>query len=371
MTRPHTAGYTVLDYKGYDWRLSLSDAVTKLDAFIDANAGDGGKVFLVAHSMGGLLARAYVADANRAKKVAGVVTVGTPYLGAPVMALRMASGRSGTALDFRLNPDQVAEIIRYSPGIQQLLPSPAYFTDLDTAYFQPATGDVLDTYQKTANYFAQRNYLSTNILDIAKAFHAGLDGFDHNFFATGRYTVLYSQDTRTALTIGEKHCRHASKPCIYVKEYGWGDKTVPVGSSDLRRLPEISRAGITFCGYTDSTQHYKEHGDLLLDDRVIADVIHVLKDEPTEHCVPDTVARAAAASAGFREYTVWGEGRVQVIDAQGNFTGVDDSGFLVPRFGRCHLFVHRRRRDCDYAIRCSLSTCDSSDRQPVYAGGEF
>lgn len=48
-----TAGFNVLGYDGYDWRLTLDDAVVKLDTFIDANTSPGGKVFLVAHSMGG------------------------------------------------------------------------------------------------------------------------------------------------------------------------------------------------------------------------------------------------------------------------------------------------------------------------------
>ena len=72
MAAARIAGFQVLEYKGYDWRLDLQDAVGKLDAYIDANVGSGGKVYLVAHSMGGLLARAYVADATRAAKIAHV-----------------------------------------------------------------------------------------------------------------------------------------------------------------------------------------------------------------------------------------------------------------------------------------------------------
>ena len=56
------ADFEVLEYPGYDWRLNLNDSVAKLNVFVDANKGSAGRVYLVAHSMGGLLARAYVAD---------------------------------------------------------------------------------------------------------------------------------------------------------------------------------------------------------------------------------------------------------------------------------------------------------------------
>ncbi len=322
------AGYPVLNYPGYDWRLSLTDAVVKLDTFIDANAGMGGKVFLVAHSMGGLLARAYVADATRANKIAGVVTVGTPYLGAPQLAHAVASGKPGTPVDFKLNPDQIKNLSRSAPGIQQLLPSAAYFTGLTEGYYQSVTGATLD-YTNTVDYFVQQNYVRSNVLSMANAFHAGLDGFNKNFYAQGRYTVLYAQNRNTPSGVREKRCWFGGNLCIDVDKRLMGDGSVPVGSSDLSRLSAASRSGVSFCGYTGSEKDYKEHGDLFLDDRVIADVLHIVKGKPTVNCSGPASVRAATAPVGFREYTVWGEGRVQVVDAQGNFTGVDESGFLV------------------------------------------
>ena len=323
------AGFPVLNYPGYDWRLSLTDAVAKLDTFIDANVGAGGKVFLVAHSMGGLLARAYVADATRANKIAGVVTVGTPYLGAPELAKAVASGKPGTPVDFRLNSDQIRILARSAPGIQQLLPSAAYFTGLTAGYYQPVTGATLDTYQKTADYFVQQNYVRDNVLSMADTFHVGLDGFNNNFYAQGRYTVLYAQNRYTPSSVRERRCWFGGNLCIDVDRRLLGDGSVPVGSSDLRRLSADSRLGVTLCGFTGSERDYKEHGYLFLDERVIADVLHVLKGEPTVNCSSPSSLRAAAAPTGFREFTVWGEGRVIVVDAQGNFTGVDESGFLV------------------------------------------
>lgn len=323
------AGFTVLAYNGYDWRLSLTDAVAKLDTFINANTSPSSQLYLVAHSMGGLLARAYVADATRAAKVAGVVTVGTPYLGAPLMAQSMVSGKTDSPLDWRLSPDQIREIIRYSPGIQQLLPSSAYVSGLRSGYYLPANGTSLNTYQEIVDYFVQQGYLRSNTLQIAEEFHAALDGFDRNFHAEGRYTVLYSVASTVPTTIREKRCWFGSQNlCVDVKYWRMGDGTVPLGSSDLRWMPDSSRAGVTFCAYS-GLGTVKEHQDLLRDTQVVADVLHVLKGEPTQNCNAQVAARSVDAPASFREYTVWGDGRVQVVDAEGNFTGVDEDGILV------------------------------------------
>ncbi len=325
-------GFNVLPYDGYDWRLTLTDAVTKLDTFIDANRGSGGKVYLVAHSMGGLLARAYVADAARAEKVAGVVTVGTPYLGAPVMAQRMVTGKTGTPIDRLLDSTQIKEIIHRSPGIQQLLPTTAYVGGLSKSYYLPVTGVSLNSYQEIADYFVQQNFLSGQTLDVAEAFHADLDGFDRNFYAQGRYAVLYTSDHETPSFIREKNCWFGDEDdvCgIDVERRLMGDETVPIGSSNLDRLSSAARADVAFYKCEDSEQNFKTHGDLFLDNRIIEDVLHLLKGEAVEHCDIETTLQASAAPTGFRQYTVWGEGRVQVVDAQGNITGVDESGILV------------------------------------------
>ncbi len=76
------ADFTVFTFP-YDWRLGIDENADNLNTFIGKKVGAGNKVILVGHSMGGLVARAYVSDSTRAAKVAKVVTVGTPYLGTP------------------------------------------------------------------------------------------------------------------------------------------------------------------------------------------------------------------------------------------------------------------------------------------------
>ena len=71
----------------YDWRLSNDSHFAALDKRIDEALKENpkaGKVVLLAHSMGGLIARAYLlSSSQRAMRVDKLITIGTPYWGAP------------------------------------------------------------------------------------------------------------------------------------------------------------------------------------------------------------------------------------------------------------------------------------------------
>ena len=69
----------------YDWRKDVSLTTSQLDASISAILTQTGasKVQIIAHSMGGLVARNYISNSTRAEKVDSLVTLGTPHAGAP------------------------------------------------------------------------------------------------------------------------------------------------------------------------------------------------------------------------------------------------------------------------------------------------
>ena len=80
----------------FDWRKNVTNALAGLDAIVErARAAHGGaKARVIAHSMGGLVTRAYVNDPARAAKLSHVVTVGTPYWGSPKSLLPLARGET-------------------------------------------------------------------------------------------------------------------------------------------------------------------------------------------------------------------------------------------------------------------------------------
>ena len=71
----------------YDWRLDNGTHFEALDRKIDAALKENPKatkVMLMAHSMGGVIARAYILSSpQRAARVDSLITIGTPYWGAP------------------------------------------------------------------------------------------------------------------------------------------------------------------------------------------------------------------------------------------------------------------------------------------------
>lgn len=112
------------DFYPYDWRRSLDLLGKDLAADID---DEGRPLCIVAHSMGGLVARASLAHAP--KNLRRIIQLGTPNLGsyAPVQAFRGASGTVDKVakLDLQHSAAELAEIFASFPGLLQMIPEPA------------------------------------------------------------------------------------------------------------------------------------------------------------------------------------------------------------------------------------------------------
>lgn len=123
----------------YDWRLSIRDAaarlVDKLEAWLPEFERQRQPVHLVAHSMGGLVVRAMIADGGRGTAVwrrilalpnSRFMMLGTPNLGSHE-AVRWLTGHNPTQaklslLDFAHGTDQIIDIVNRFPGLLELLP---------------------------------------------------------------------------------------------------------------------------------------------------------------------------------------------------------------------------------------------------------
>jgi pimeloyl-ACP methyl ester carboxylesterase len=88
ITRLNELGYTeenkYLSILFYDWRKPLDSNIARLKQRIDAVKADTGQaeVDLVGHSLGGLVARAYIQSDSYGGDVAHLVTLGSPHTGA-------------------------------------------------------------------------------------------------------------------------------------------------------------------------------------------------------------------------------------------------------------------------------------------------
>ena len=111
------------DFWPYDWRTSIAGAGKALAAVI---AKENRDVQIVAHSMGGLVARAALAHVGAPLK--RIVMLGTPNAGsfAPVQAFR---GVGGTVplldrIDLHHSAAELARIFGTFPGLMEMMPAP-------------------------------------------------------------------------------------------------------------------------------------------------------------------------------------------------------------------------------------------------------
>lgn len=123
---PDTRGNVLIGY-GYDWRQPNQSTAQLLASYLQQKVVPtypGAQLWLVAHSMGGLVCR-YILEAIEPAGVTvqGLITLGTPHLGAP---LALSAITDEANLGFFLSPAIIAGVVdmpKY-PSAFQLLPPP-------------------------------------------------------------------------------------------------------------------------------------------------------------------------------------------------------------------------------------------------------
>jgi lecithin:cholesterol acyltransferase len=88
------------------------------------------KVNIVAHSMGGLLARRYILDNPNDHYIQKLITLASPFLGAPQAINTMEHGDLGLLTNpiIPLIPRlDLKQLVEFFPGAHELIPSPSYF----------------------------------------------------------------------------------------------------------------------------------------------------------------------------------------------------------------------------------------------------
>ncbi|HVR95185.1 MAG TPA: CHAT domain-containing protein [Thermoanaerobaculia bacterium] len=127
--RLQISGYNA-DFHPYDWRLSIADLGKDLAARLQKEGSD---VNMVAHSMGGLVARAAIAKGGPCKRL---IMLGTPNFGsfAPVQAFRATypTVLKVAELDRKHDAKQLAgDVFATFPGLTQMMPSSERFSKVD------------------------------------------------------------------------------------------------------------------------------------------------------------------------------------------------------------------------------------------------
>ena len=222
----------------YDWRLGIDELGAALASRI---AADEKPAMLIAHSMGGLIAR--VATKRLPKRcVRKLILLGTPNRGsyAPVQALRGTYPfvRKLARLDLKHTPEQLAQKVFCTfPGICQLLPSPVPGSKVDLLDSRcwPSVGPKPD-----ATLLAR--------VAAVRAQLAAPDARMMHIVGVNRETVVAVRSTPT----GFEYSLSAN-----------GDGTVPVAMASLPRLKTY---------FVDEL-----HGNLANNSRVISAILDLLR----------------------------------------------------------------------------------------------
>jgi len=191
----------------YDWRYGASGIypvsagtsqrpltnsdLLKIEIDRLAKISPTGEVDVIAHSLGGLIAKKYILE-NSNLKINKMVFVGVPNLGAPLAGKALLSGTDFGV--FGLNPQELKKIVQNMPAAYDLLPSQEYFSDKGNwvnIYKPSGVSGVNDVsrldYTQTQIYLAGAN-LNGTAIDNATALHSSDFDGDYvyaNFWAKG------------------------------------------------------------------------------------------------------------------------------------------------------------------------------------------
>jgi hypothetical protein len=241
----------------YDWRKSNAENAILLREYVQCiqQFYPETKVDIVAHSMGGLLARRYILDHPQDHSVDKMITIGSPWLGAPKAIYSIETGRFffntliplslgnvgeqlGTYLLDSRYSSQIKTLFEDFKGGQELVPSSSYYLLGGRPY------EDINNYQSLVSFLNSRHPRTTPGT-VSSNFHT-IPQDDWRQDATGvKYYHIYGVQNKnttpgrilTTLTTkclpngGGASCSTVSDLSV---EATTGDATVPIISSRRR-----------------------------------------------------------------------------------------------------------------------------------------
>ncbi len=338
------ANHPTLFVFAYDWRQDNAVSAAALTEYFKCirKFHPEGKINIVAHSMGGLVARRYILDHPETHGIDKLVTIGTPWLGAPKAINTMYTGEFANW--FVASSSVLRELVVFFPGAHQLIPGEGYFA-LGGRPFGEADWDVNENLQNDTVYsFVQMVELldrqfATSIPGTTTAnFHTSaqdnlLDDLNdaeyHFIFGAGSRNDTIEQVIATSQIrcYGRVASRRSCRPFYYYDvKLGRGDGTVP------RLSAERIGNGLNYSGVASLHRVAgggQEHLGLTQNAEVQSLILQLLENR--DYLKADTLVQASTEPPLESAYYVriYGAGLPVVTDSLGNSTApISETVFL-------------------------------------------
>lgn len=242
----------------YDWRKDICQSAAKLADKIDEvlKKTDSKEVILIAHSMGGLVARYAVKKiAMVASMVNKIIMLGVPNRGATeaYMALKFGVEESKFFGIFGINQATAKRIAENFPGLYQMMPNEDFIKLYEYIFEDKWEGgpkrpkgklNLEDTYTKNP----ESALVNQKLVADAKKFWIELNAWDKTgTMSVGTYLIIGHKRFSTELSIRLGTAKVRALFFVikrfkwYDIGYGWGDETVPTLSAEGLVGPNIVR----------------------------------------------------------------------------------------------------------------------------------
>jgi pimeloyl-ACP methyl ester carboxylesterase len=106
----------------YDWRQSNFESAAALSQFIEAIPALDGEFDIIAHSMGGLVARIYIKEHDKKRRVRTVFNLAVPFQGSLSSLDTLENGWGRLATTIVGGSSAIREVVLSFPSIYELLP---------------------------------------------------------------------------------------------------------------------------------------------------------------------------------------------------------------------------------------------------------
>lgn len=217
----------------YDWRKDCGITAGELHAHaVRLHELHGKKVVLLAHSMGGLIARYYVnSTINSADLIKRIVTMGTPLKGAPDSFESLQLGAD--ILPFGLRRSATRDAIRTFPSTYQLLP---YDSDF-----------IIDDNNRVIDIFKDKSWVDNpdhrNLLIDALQFHKNLGKARQRSNALVPVYGIYGYGHTTLTRVCVPTYSHARwwTTAKFQRFVNTGDGRVPVSSAKTNNAKPVAQ----------------------------------------------------------------------------------------------------------------------------------